>query len=80
MLRVAMRLTKVDAATAQKYAEKAYAGGTMSAVADNAKAQADYANSNGNANAAALLVPDDFREVRWSKTYRLFAKQCRPTC
>jgi hypothetical protein len=68
MLRVAMRLTKVDAATAQKYAEMAYAGGTMSAVADNAKAQADYANSNGNANAAALLVPDDFREVRWSKT------------
>ncbi|NCD72451.1 SusD/RagB family nutrient-binding outer membrane lipoprotein [Mucilaginibacter agri] len=68
MLRVAMRLTKVDPATAQKYAEMAYAGGTMTAVADNAKAQADYANSNGNANAAALLVPDDFREVRWSKT------------
>lgn len=68
MLRVAMRLTKVDPATAQKYAEKAYAGGTMNSITDNAKTQADYANGNGNDNAAALLVPDDFREVRWSKT------------
>ncbi|MDB5020472.1 MAG: SusD/RagB family nutrient-binding outer rane lipoprotein [Pedobacter sp.] len=68
MLRVAMRLTKVDPATAQKYAEKAFAGGTMASIADNAKVQADYANGNGNDNAAALLVPDDFREVRWSKT------------
>ncbi|OKS88650.1 hypothetical protein RG47T_4122 [Mucilaginibacter polytrichastri] len=74
MLRVAMRLTKVDPATAQKYAEMAYAGGTMSAVADNAKAQADYSNSNGNANAAALLVPDDFREVRWSQTLISYLK------
>ena len=68
MLRVAMRLTKVDPATAKTYAEKAYAGGTMNSIADNAKAQADNANGNGNDNAAALLVPDDFREVRWSKT------------
>lgn len=68
MLRAAMRLTKVDAATAQKYAEKAYAGGTMTAVADNAKVKADYSNGNGNSDAAALLVPDDFREVRWGQT------------
>ena len=32
MLRMAMRLTKVDAATAQKYAEKAAAGGTFASV------------------------------------------------
>jgi hypothetical protein len=74
MLRVAMRLTKVDPATAKTYAEKAYAGGTMASIADNAKVQADYANGNGNDNAAALLVPDDFREVRWSKTLIDFMK------
>ncbi|MDN3583155.1 SusD/RagB family nutrient-binding outer membrane lipoprotein [Mucilaginibacter flavus] len=68
MLRAAMRLTKVDAATAKTYAEKAYAGGTMASIDDNAKVKADNANGNGNSDAAALLVTDDFREVRWSKT------------
>ena len=68
MLRVAMRLTKVDATTAQKYAEMAYSGGAMASIADDAKVQADYTNGNGNSNAAALLVTDDFREVRWSNT------------
>ncbi|WP_419698222.1 SusD/RagB family nutrient-binding outer membrane lipoprotein [Mucilaginibacter sp. NFX135] len=68
MLRAAMRLTKVDAVTAQKYAEKAYAGGAMASIDDNAKVKADNSNNNGNSDAAALLVTDDFREVRWSKT------------
>jgi hypothetical protein len=68
MLRAAMRLTKVDPATAQKYAEMAYAGGAMSSIDDDAKVYADYTNGNGNSDAAALLVTDDFREVRWSKT------------
>lgn len=68
MLKAAMRLTKVDPATAQKYAEKAYAGGTMTSIDDNAKVKADDANGNGNSDVAALLVPDDFREVRWSNT------------
>jgi hypothetical protein len=68
MLRVAMRLTKVDPATARTYAEKAYAGGTMTSIADNAKTLADNANGNSNDNAGALLVADDFREVRWAKT------------
>lgn len=74
MLRAAMRLTKVDVATAQKYAEKAYTGGTMAGIADNAKVKADYGNSNGNSDAAALLVTDDFREVRWGKTLVDFMK------
>lgn len=73
MLRVAMRLTKVDAATAKTWAEKAYAGGTMSSIADNAKVMAD-ANGNSNSNSDALLVPDDFREVRWGKTLIDFMK------
>lgn len=68
MLKVAMRLTKVDAATAQKYAEKAYAGGTMASIDDNAKVKADEANGNSNSDVNALLVKDDFREVRWSNT------------
>ncbi|WDF54677.1 SusD/RagB family nutrient-binding outer membrane lipoprotein [Mucilaginibacter sp. KACC 22063] len=68
MLRVAMRLTKVDPATAQKYAEKAYANGTMSSIADNARVQTDNTNGNPSDNANAYLVPDDYREVRWAKT------------
>ena len=67
MLKAAMRLTKVDAATAKTYAEKAYAGGTMATIADNAKVMTD-ANGNTSSNSDALLVPDDFREVRWGKT------------
>ena len=68
MLRVAMRLTKIDPATAQTYAEKAYAGGTMASIADNAGVKADQPNGNSNSDANALNVTDDFREVRWSKT------------
>ncbi|GGH01201.1 SusD/RagB family nutrient-binding outer membrane lipoprotein [Mucilaginibacter phyllosphaerae] len=66
MLKVAMRLTKADPAMAQKYAEKAFAAGTMASIADNVKVKADNANGNGNSDVAALLVKDDFREVRWS--------------
>jgi hypothetical protein len=67
MLRMAMRLTKVDAATAQKYAEKAAAGGTFSGVADNAFVAFDHADGYNNANTSALQVPEDFSQVRWSK-------------
>lgn len=73
MLKAAMRLTKVDAATAKTYAEKAYAGGTMSSIADNAKVMTD-ANGNTSSNSDALLVTDDFREVRWGKTLIDFMK------
>jgi len=67
MLRIAMRLTKVDPATAQKYAELAYTGGTMASIADNAKVYADNTDNYSNSDANALLVTADFREVRWSK-------------
>jgi hypothetical protein len=67
MLKAAMRLTKVDAATAKTYAEKAYAGGTMNSIDDNVKVMTD-ANGNTSSNSDALLVTDDFREVRWGKT------------
>jgi hypothetical protein len=69
MLRFAMRLTKADPASAKTWAEKAAAGGTFASVADNAKVMTDNSIGNGNATTGALRVPDDYREVRWSKTF-----------
>ncbi|SDZ86268.1 SusD/RagB family nutrient-binding outer membrane lipoprotein [Pedobacter hartonius] len=75
MLRLAMRLTKVDAATAKTWAEKAYAGGVITDVADNAIFKTDGSfDDTRNASAGALLVPDDFQQVRWSKTMINFLK------
>lgn len=74
MLRMAMRLTKVDAATAQKYAEKAAAGGTFASVADDAHIAFDNGDGYNNANASALQVPEDFSQVRWSKTLMDYLK------
>lgn len=69
MLRAAMRLTKVDPATAQKYAEMAYAGGTMTGIADDAKAYTDNTNGNGNSDATTLKNnTPDWQQVRWSNT------------
>ncbi|RFZ83040.1 SusD/RagB family nutrient-binding outer membrane lipoprotein [Mucilaginibacter terrenus] len=73
MLKAAMRLTKVDPATAKTWAEKAYAGGTMSSIADNARTNSTT-NGNTSSNSDALLVTDDFREVRWGKTLIDFMK------
>lgn len=69
MLRLAMRLTKVDPATAQKYAEKAAAGGTMAGVADDLYILSDDAHGYTNGNASALATAGDVYEVRWSKTF-----------
>ncbi len=68
MLRMAMRLTKKDAATAKTWAEKAFAGGTLSGVADDVFIRSDDANGYSNPNARALITPADYYEVRWSKT------------
>ena len=74
MLRMAMRLTKVDATTAQKYAEKAAAGGTFSSIADDAFITYDHDDGYNNPNAAALQVPEDFSQVRWGKTLMDYLK------
>src|SRR5258708_3884879 len=66
MLRMAMRLTKADAATAQKYAEKAYAGGTFSGTADDAWIAFDHNNGYNNNNTSAYQVTEDFSEVKWN--------------
>jgi len=67
MLRMAMRLTKADAATAQKYAEKAYAGGTFASNDDNAVMNLDATDGYSNGNSSAYQVPEDFSEVKWGK-------------
>lgn len=74
MLRIAMRMVKVDPANAKSWAEKAAAGGTFDSVADNAKVVMDDATGNGNNTTGALRVGDDYREVRWSKTFVDFLK------
>lgn len=69
MLRLAMRLTKADLATAQKWAEKASAGGTFADVTDNALVLTDASNYNSqNGTSIALRTLSDYREVRWSQT------------
>lgn len=67
MLRIAMRLTKADAAKAKTYAEKAAAGGTFAGIADNAYVLPNNANGYTNQNARALRTVEDFYSVRWSK-------------
>jgi hypothetical protein len=74
MLRIAMRLTKADAATAQKYAEKAAAGGTLSAVSEDVYVKGDNTNGYRSENSRALTTPADFYQVRWSKTLIEFLK------
>jgi hypothetical protein len=66
MLRMAMRLTKVDATTAQKWAEAAAAGGTFASNADNAVLVVQ--NSNGHDNAQNRVYGVDIYQTKWSKT------------
>lgn len=74
MLRIAMRLTKADLATAQEYAEKAAAGGTLSAVSEDAYIKGDNANGYRSENPRSLATPADFYQVRWSETMIDFLK------
>ncbi|WP_022823827.1 SusD/RagB family nutrient-binding outer membrane lipoprotein [Hymenobacter norwichensis] len=69
MVRVAMRMTKVDAATARTWTEKAAAAGTLASTTENALLRTDIAfGDTQNASSNALRTTDDFREVKWSKT------------
>lgn len=65
MLRVAMRLTKVDAATAKTWAEKAAAGGTLTA-ADDALAKTELSTKHNNNQAQDYVT--NIYQTRWSKT------------
>ncbi len=67
MLKMAMRMSKKDAATARTWVQKAVAGGVFSSPADDLLIPGDEANGYSNSSANALNVPDDIYEVRWSK-------------
>ncbi|MBW8685248.1 SusD/RagB family nutrient-binding outer membrane lipoprotein [Chitinophaga rhizophila] len=67
MLRSAMRLTKAKPELARQYAEKAASLGTFQSIADNAVCTSDNSTGNGNGTSNALLVVEDYREVKWSK-------------
>jgi hypothetical protein len=66
MLRMAMRLTKVDAVTAQKWAEAAAAGGTFADNSDNAFITTEISTSHQN-NLASVYGTDGF-QTKWSRT------------
>ena len=69
-----MRLTKVDAAAAKTWAEKAYAGGTMSSVADDVNMKGSNGTGYSNPNSRSLLTAGDYYQVRWSKTLMDYLK------
>jgi hypothetical protein len=74
MLRMAMRLTKADAATAQTYAEKAFAGGVFSANSDNAFLKGDNASGHGSENPRVLTLQGDIEYIRWGKPFINYLK------
>jgi len=67
MLRMAMRLTKVDAAKARQYAEKAFTGGVFASNDDNAYIVFDNSHGFSNNNSGPLQTAEDFSEVKWGK-------------
>ena len=68
MVRIAMRLTKVDAEQARLWTEKA-AGKTFNSIDDNAILITDASSfESQNGTSLALRTYSDYLEVRWSKT------------
>lgn len=79
MLRLAMRLTKADAATAKTWTEKAYAGGVMSSNADNAYILHDATGGRTTVNRNSNILGGEWNatgngEVFLSKTFVDFLK------
>ena len=68
MLKMAMRLSEVDASTAQTFVSAAIVGGVFDSSEDDAVVIMDNSNGFANTNANALNVQDDIYEVRWSNT------------
>ena len=79
MLRLAMRLTKADVATAKTWAEKAYAGGLMASNADNAYVLHDATGGRNTVNRNSNILAGEWNatgngEVFLSKTFVDFLK------
>jgi hypothetical protein len=74
MLKMGLRLVKVDPSSAEEWVQKAVAGGVFSSTDDDAMVPSDQANGYSNQNANALNVVDDIYEVRWSEKMIEFLK------
>lgn len=79
MLRLAMRLTKADAANAKTWAEKAYAGGLIQSNADNAYILHDATGGRTTVNRNSNILAGEWNatgngEVFLSKTFVDFLK------
>jgi len=67
MLRSAMRLVRSKPDVAKAYAEKAAAAGTFRDINDDAVCPTDNSTGNSNGTSNALLVVEDYREVKWTQ-------------
>ena len=76
MLRLAMRMTKVDPNMAKTWAAKAFAGGVITANADNALLQhPNLAPQNNRSNGSgSVLIAQDPNATRVSNTFIQFLK------
>jgi len=74
MLRLAMRLTKADAAKAQTYAEKAYAGGVFTSNDENALMKGENGTTHGSENPRVMTLEGDIEYIRWSKPFISYLK------
>jgi hypothetical protein len=79
MLRLAMRLTKADLATAKMYAEKAAAGGVFTSNADNASIRHDDTGNRNTKNRISNILGGEWNavergEIHLSKTLVDFLK------
>lgn len=79
MLRLGMRLTKVDINTAKTWVEKAYAGGVMSSNDDNAYVLGDAAGGRNTVNRNSNILAGEWNatgsgEVFLSRTFVDFMK------
>lgn len=81
MIRLGMRLSKVDAATAKTWVEKGYSKGPMTSNADNARIMHDATGGRQTVNRNSNILGDDGEwkackngEVNLSKTFIDFLK------
>jgi hypothetical protein len=76
MMRLGMRLTKVDVNTAKTWVEKAAAGGPFTSIDDNAYIKHDASGGRPTINriSQVLNLPYEIPYIRWSKTFIDFLK------
>ena len=76
MLRLGMRMTKVDINAAKIWAEKAAAGGTLLSIDENASVKHDASGGRPTINriSQVLNLPYEIPYIRWSRTMIDFLK------